>query len=997
MTQLLQSKSDRKRPRMMTQAGNGRARNGGGDETGSDGSSSSGSDSDSDSDDDDDDDDDDAYTTSSDPARAGVIEKLSLKNFMCHDSFELELGPQLNFIIGRNGSGKSAILTGISVGLGANATDTNRGSSIKDLIKDGKSTSRITIVIKNEGPDAYKPNAYGDKIIVERRLQRLGANTYTLKAANGKTVSHKKSDLDEMLYKFSITIDNPLAFLSQDKAREFLTSSTDKDKYEYFMDGAFITDILNNYSESANSVQQLDGKIQHAAAIAQKAKKEYKAIVKVHNRHRTNDALRRKLQALSAKIHWFNVFKIERVMEKKKQEIESKEGKLIELQSNVGACDEKIASLKPQNETLRQELEHEDSKLSAKNAEIEHLRTKRSEVKSELDINKEEAKKNVNEIELLKQKISNIEELIKLEQEKIDQLQGGSREALNEKLESITRQIEEYGAKQSQLKVKYNEFKNRPDPEMIATKRELASSKERMESLRQQARDLERESSSQYAPWGSGMRELVRAIKSRTDWVREPTGPVGSYVQVKREYSEWKPLLSTLMSKTLDAFIVTTEADRTNLDRLLRQHKVRANIIVRRTERLNFESGKADPSCTTVLDMLDIQSDTVLYALIDGNSIEKTIIAESAEEARRISYQNNTIRQDPVYYLSSMAKFGAASKASKLRSLRMKFETEKENQAAQIREINRTLEQLKRARSELEDQLEKEADYSRISAWQTRIEEHQRQISISEGLNESMIENINGLVSQFVTLKEKIAELKESSKEVEASRQEVQDRLVNVEAEIQTLEDAKKENLYNQTKLKKEIKEAQATYQEGEQKLAEHTAQAEEYCARDEVVISAEDTVASITEDFKMTSKQLEEAESDIGSSLEQVLAQLERAKEESDKAEEALATSDEHRLQFLNTTIRSSIGDAQRTFEKAMSLRGFEGTLKFDFNEKALKLQVNTGNDAKKRTYQIVLKELKRYPKSQNIFITPQDIAVVGELDDKGVKIHRMSDPRND
>lgn len=44
-----------------------------------------------------------------------------------------------------------------------------------------------------------------------------------------------------------------------------------------------------------------------------------------------------------------------------------------------------------------------------------------------------------------------------------------------------------------------------------------------------------------------------------------------------------------------------------------------------------------------------------------------------------------------------------------------------------------------------------------------------------------------------------------------------------------------------------------------------------------------------------------------------------------------------------------------------------------------------------------LLLKELKRYPKSQNIFITPQDIAVVGELNDKGVKIHKMSAPREE
>ena len=186
MTQLLQSSSTRKKPRMMTQAPNGRIQNGHDNEIESDASSGSESGSESESeedseDEDEDDEDEDDPNSSSAPAQAGVIEKLSLKNFMCHDSFELELGPQLNFIIGRNGSGKSAVLTGISVGLGAKATDTNRGSSIKDLIKDGKSVSRITIVFKNEGPDAYKPNVYGNKIIVERKLQRQGGNSYSLK------------------------------------------------------------------------------------------------------------------------------------------------------------------------------------------------------------------------------------------------------------------------------------------------------------------------------------------------------------------------------------------------------------------------------------------------------------------------------------------------------------------------------------------------------------------------------------------------------------------------------------------------------------------------------------------------------------------------------------------------------------------------------------------------------------------------------------------------
>lgn len=38
---------------------------------------------------------------------------------MCHEHFELELGSRLNFIVGNNGSGKSAILTAITYWFGS--------------------------------------------------------------------------------------------------------------------------------------------------------------------------------------------------------------------------------------------------------------------------------------------------------------------------------------------------------------------------------------------------------------------------------------------------------------------------------------------------------------------------------------------------------------------------------------------------------------------------------------------------------------------------------------------------------------------------------------------------------------------------------------------------------------------------------------------------------------------------------------------------------------
>lgn len=78
---------------------------------------------------------------------------------MCHKYLKMSFGSKINFVIGHNGSkhiyiqrvwlltdnvnhpcspgGKSAILTGLTVALGAKATVTNRASNLGALVKAG--------------------------------------------------------------------------------------------------------------------------------------------------------------------------------------------------------------------------------------------------------------------------------------------------------------------------------------------------------------------------------------------------------------------------------------------------------------------------------------------------------------------------------------------------------------------------------------------------------------------------------------------------------------------------------------------------------------------------------------------------------------------------------------------------------------------------------------------------------------------------------------------
>lgn len=69
---------------------------------------------------------------------------------MCHERLKVDFNSRANLLIGQNGSGKSAILTALIVGLGCRATATNRSKSIKrkcdkKILKNAELINRIIL------------------------------------------------------------------------------------------------------------------------------------------------------------------------------------------------------------------------------------------------------------------------------------------------------------------------------------------------------------------------------------------------------------------------------------------------------------------------------------------------------------------------------------------------------------------------------------------------------------------------------------------------------------------------------------------------------------------------------------------------------------------------------------------------------------------------------------------------------------------------------------
>lgn len=1031
------------------------------------------------------------------PAKAGVIEKIVLKNFMCHDFFELDLGPQLNFIIGRNGSGKSAILTGISVGLGVKASDTSRGSSIKNLIKDGKSTARVTIVFRNEGIEAFKPEEYGSKIIIERKIQRQGSNSYFIRSENQKTISTKKSVLEEILYKFNIAIDNPLAFLSQDKAREFLTLTTDKVKYDYFMAGSLINDIIDKYRITSGNIVEVQNKLKLAKTHLEVATKKYEESASLYNKFKKSDSLRRHLELIHGKIYWYNVTVIERKIQKYKDQLQQANSdieliakKIEDIKENASQREKNMKDLEEKNSSISQLVNNmQDSYVELK-LKYQKLKTGINEIINEIKIGEEE-------ITAFKIDIKKCRDMIVKEQERIDEINGGSKEKLNIKLAEMKSRLQDLSEQRENIRVELIEFENSDNHDIRNYEKEIRDSKQAITTLQEMKTRLLATQRDKYSPWGNNITNLLETIKSIKKWHQEPIGPIGAFVSVKEDYSDWRDLINVSIGKTLDSFLVCDEHDRRLLSEVFKKYRINKNIVTRKFEKFNFEDGTATGH-TTFLDILSIENENVLYTLIDSNSIERNIITHDRSSAhdlikqanvlnvfsllnnrsgQRSSGDKNSFRIDPVYYrLNEPPKLSNKSQSSsrdmmradlqidneiekinklerKIRELKMKRQNERQNLEQKYELIQKETRHINDEVFKVENRLNEDGDLSKIETLKVQISDYEAQIVQKEGILDSLNEDLVKERSNFMTVREDMNKLKLSLQEKKQLQDDTKKALVECEIERSAMTSEVDHYEMTTTKRRDAILVCEGKIRHGNERLTPLVLDAESKCPRSEITITNEDTNESISSEYERAQEAVKEAEKSVGRSYQEIQQELLTNKEAKEDCEERVIELDKiyrslsddlnSRFNYLHTTILKNINEATSSFERSLALRGFKGDLKFDFTEKSLTMLVQTKGDLKKRTVEslsggeksftqialllaiwkvmdskvrgldefdvfmdsvnrsisikLLLSELRQYPKSQSIFITPQDIAVVGDLDSKDVKIHKMNDPRRD
>uniref|UniRef100_A0A4W5L3A9 Si:dkey-119f1.1 n=1 Tax=Hucho hucho TaxID=62062 RepID=A0A4W5L3A9_9TELE len=557
--------------------------------------------------------------------KVGIVESISLKNFMCHSLLgPFAFGSNVNFVVGNNGSGKSAVLTALMVGLGGKATTTNRGSSLKGFVKEGESSADVSITLRNKGRDAYKPEVFGQAIIVDLKITREGMRTYKLKSKIGNTVA----------------VDNPVSMLTQEMSKHFLHSKGEGDKYRFFMKATQLEQMKEDYTYIITTKNvTLDTVEKHEECLEGLKRKYLEKEDRVKSLASLDD-MHSKLEELKNQMAWALVSEMEKEVKPMREKLQSEERSTVKYDQKVDEWKAKVVEAEKRYKGIREQLE-------AITVRVQQLEPQSAELKNEAQSRSKASvhrfKTNLRDLEKDKDQLSRRINELKLS---ISQTSGAETQVRVERMEKLQTDLDTLNFQDSTLGQQMEQFQqavSRAKDELEKMMREEEDLKRSMDAIRRKLQTMEGSRSDRLRRFGEKMPALLAAIEDanrKGQFKKKPVGPLGYCIRLKDH--EQALAVEKCLGSLMVAFTCDNHEDEKLLQGLMKgyyQGGRRPQIITCQFfNRVHDTSRRAvnHPDYPSVLQSLEIEDPVVANCLIDQRSIEAILLIKSPAEARRV-------------------------------------------------------------------------------------------------------------------------------------------------------------------------------------------------------------------------------------------------------------------------------------------------------------------------------------------------------------------------
>lgn len=595
-----------------------------------------------------------ATTTEDSASKCGVLKWVTVKNFMCHDHLNFEFSPHINFVQGRNGSGKSAILTAVVVGLGGMARCTNRGNSLKDLIKHGKNMAVIEIGINNLGANAFKPETYGNTIIVERKLTHAANSGYKLKAADGKVVSVKKDELSRMLEHFNLQVDNPVTILNQDMSRSFFNTTEPKMLFKLFLKATQLQQMKDDYADLEKNIESSMKIIECRKQCLPDLEKEVEE-QRIH--YQFSASLREKgnkLKELRHELAWAKIIHLEQEKAKAEREMEEHENARKEIQERIAELQQGLEQEMEVRERNTKLLDDAMGHLGTVSKELREVDGKMRAVKNEYKEKQSQFNITEKKVRSLAAEISTLKSAIENDNNGAKSRWAAARAEWQRKMNIAENEIKEVI---ENLKTENTHFDN-VQHTMQIKKTEKTHLDAEEKSLRRQLNGLERElkglqdqKGSQLTVYGQWVPQLLKKIAhahSNGMFIKKPVGPIGAFIKVKD--TRWAHVAERVLGRRISSFCVDNQKDEKVLRELIKtmsfdQHCTPIVTVSKFRDKVldvsRFET--SSPEYSSLWSILDISDTVVANTVIDQMQVESILLIPTSQEAGRLLKDKSTV------------------------------------------------------------------------------------------------------------------------------------------------------------------------------------------------------------------------------------------------------------------------------------------------------------------------------------------------------------------
>jgi len=222
---------------------------------------------------------------------------------------------------------------------------------------------------------------YGDIIVIERLFSRDGGSSYKLKSKDNKTVSNKKEELEHITDFYGLQVDNPMTILTQDQARQFLSNSSNADKYKFFNRGVQLEQLDQDYSLINNAIKNTEAMLEtkkEAVVILKGKAAEVEHKVKQFESH---DGLRAKLAELQLQMAWVQVRDAEIDVQKQDEIVRG-------VREKIATVEERRDKAAADYEAANREFEIAQERIKEEEGKLEPFKEEKNELREKFDENK---------------------------------------------------------------------------------------------------------------------------------------------------------------------------------------------------------------------------------------------------------------------------------------------------------------------------------------------------------------------------------------------------------------------------------------------------------------------------------------------------------------------------------------------------------------------------------------------------------------------------------